>query len=138
MKQKQKISSILMFAGLFAILPFVQGNAFAAAPTFGMLYYEGDTVRTIIPPSETKKGLDDLYVFPDEMGGHIQLAIASVAPGDRDYHGGHWIVNEVTFNVAPYVLDSEQEVLDAENKGYVSIDRNVSAFLCPIQPQRGN
>ncbi|MGD8432460.1 MAG: hypothetical protein PVG23_07810 [Nitrosopumilaceae archaeon] len=132
MKQKQKASSILMFAGLFAVLLFVQGNAFAATPTFGMLYYEGDTVRTIIPPSETNKGLDDLYIVTNGVQG--QLGIASVAPGDRDYHGGHWIVNEVEFSVEPYSLTSEADVLAAEMAGDVTVTRNVGSFLCPIQP----
>ena len=101
-----------------------------------MLYYEGEIVRTVVPPSEIKKGLDDFYVVTN--GVSDQLGIAAVAPGDRDYHGGHWIVNEVTFNVAPYPLTSEQAVLVAEGSGDVTIQRNVSAFLCPIQPIQGN
>jgi hypothetical protein len=133
MKQNQKVSSILTIAGLFAILPFIQGSAFAATPDFGMLYYDGDTVRTIVPPSETKKGLDDIYVVIN--GSQGQLGIASVAPGDRDYHGGHWIVNVVEFTVDPYLLTSESDVLAAEMAGDITITRNVASFLCPIQPK---
>lgn len=66
MKQNQKVSSILTIAGLFAILPFVQGNVFAAMPDFGMLYYDGEVVRTVIPPSEARQGLDDLYLVIDQ------------------------------------------------------------------------
>jgi len=126
----------MAIAGLFAIMAVPASSAFAAKPGFGMLYYEDEIVRTVVPPSEIKKGLDDFYVVTNGMDG--QLGIAAVAPGDRDYHGGHWIVNEVTFNVEPYSLTSEQAVLDAETAGDVTIDRNVSAFLCPIQPLRGN
>jgi len=129
MKRKYKVSSILMVVAALSLLPLVQDSAFAAKPTFGMLYY-GETVRTLIPPAETKVGLDDLYVFTNSE----QLGIASVAPGDKDYHGGHWIVNEVTFNVNPYELTSEEGVLTAEMSGDVTIKRNVGAFLCPIQP----
>lgn len=132
MRRKYKVSSILMIVAVLSLLPVIQESAFAAKPTFGMLYYEGETVRTTIPPSETDVGLDDLYVFTN--GASSQLGIASVAPGDMDYHGGHWIVNEVTFNVAPYLLTSEDAVLEAESKGDVTINRNVAAFLCPIQP----
>jgi len=132
----QKIIPMVAIAGIFALLAIPAGSAFAAKPGFGMLYYEGEIVRTVVPPSEIKKGLDDFYVVINSADG--QLGIAAVAPGDRAYHGGHWIVNEVTFNFAPYILDSEQAVLDAETAGDVSIDRNVSAFLCPIQPVRGN
>jgi hypothetical protein len=45
-----------------------------------------------------------------------------------------WTVNLVTFNVDPYLLTSEQAVLDALNAGDVSIQEDVDAFLCPIQP----
>ena len=132
----QKIIPMATIAGVFALMAIPAGSAFAATPGFGMLFYDGEIVRTVVPPSEIKKGLDDFYVVTNPADG--QLGIASVAPGDRNYHGGHWIVNEVTFIVAPYLLDSEQAVLDAETAGDVSIDRNVAAFLCPIQPTRGN
>ncbi len=132
----QKIIPMASIAGIVALMAIPVGSAFAATPGFGMLYYEGEIVRTVVPPSEIKKGLDDFYLVTNPV--EDQLGIAAVAPGDRNYHGGHWIVNEVTFNVAPYLLDSEQAVLDAENAGDVSIERNVSAFLCPIQPTRGN
>ena len=132
----QKIIPMTAIAGIFALLAIPASSAFAATPGFGMLYYEGEIVRTVVPPSEIKKGLDDFYAVTNPATG--QLGIAAVAPGDRDYHGGHWIVNEVTFNVEPYLLASEQAVLDAETEGDVSINRNVSAFLCPIQPVRGN
>ena len=133
MNQNQKVSSILTIAGLFAILPFVQGNAFAATPDFGMLYYDGEVVSTIIPPSETRRGLDDLYLVKDQQG-PIQMPIAAVAPGDRDYHGGQWVVSEVTFNVEPYELKSEAEVLAAEALGDVTVVKTENYFLCPIQP----
>jgi len=136
MLNKQLTIKMVAITGMIAVLAIPASSAFAATPGFGMLYYEGEIVRTVVPPSEIKKGLDDFYVVTN--GADDQLGIAAVAPGDRDYHGGHWIVNEVTFADEPYLLDSEQAVLDAEADGDVTIDRNVSAFLCPIQPLRGN
>ena len=108
--------------------------SFAAKPSFGSLYYDGEIVRTLVPPAKTDKGLDDIYAVTN--GAEGQLGIASVAPGDKDYHGGHWIVNEVTFNegVTPYLLTSEEAVLAAYQAGDVSIERNTGSFLCPIQP----
>lgn len=134
MNRDKKTPSILMLAGVVALLPFVSGNAFAATPNFGMLYYDGGVVQTVVPPSETKKGFDDLYVVLDEEGMQIQMAIAGVAPGDRNYHGGHWIVNEVTFNVDPYELKSEADVIEAESSGDVTVTKTMRYFLCPIQP----
>ena len=127
---------MVAITGMIAVLAIPASSVFAATPGFGMLYYEGEIVRTVVPPSEIKKGLDDFYVVTNGVEG--QLGIAAVAPGDRDYHGGHWIVNEVTFTDEIVLLTSEQAVLDAEEAGKVTIDRNVSAFLCPIQPLRGN
>jgi hypothetical protein len=101
-----------------------------ATPSFGSLYYEGMVVRTIVPPAAIPtEGRDDLYVIPG------QLAVAAVAPGDRDYHGGHWAFHSVTWNVAPYLLTSEAEVLAASVAGDVDITRVPdNDFRCPIQP----
>jgi hypothetical protein len=44
-------------------------------------------------------------------------------------------VNVVTWNVAPYLLTSDEAVLAAAAAGDVTITRNPAAdFLCPIQP----
>jgi hypothetical protein len=104
--------------------------ALAARPGFGELYYEDMIVRTVVPPAAMPQvGRDDLYVVPN------QLAVAAVAPGDRDYHGGMWAVHLVTWNVAPYLLTSEDDVLGAEAAGDVTITRvPENDFECPIQP----
>jgi len=101
-----------------------------ARPGFGSLYYEGEVVRTIIPPAANPtEGRDNLYVIPD------QLAVAAVAPGDQDYHGGHWAFYRATWNVSPYLLTSEQDVLDAAAAADVTITRvPQNDFRCPIQP----
>lgn len=106
----------------------------AMAPTqaqpvgFGELYYEEQTVRTVVPPaSSPKEGRDNLYAIPD------QLAVIGVAPGDTDYHGGHWAFHSVTWNVAPYLLTSEAQVLLAALTGDITITRDSSLdFRCPV------
>lgn len=101
-----------------------------AQPGFGDLYYEGMVVRTIVPPARMPiRGRDNLYVIPGQLG------VAGVAPGDRDYHGGQWAFHSVAWNVAPYLLTSEAEVLDAAASGDVTITRvPENDFRCPIQP----
>jgi hypothetical protein len=108
--------------------------AFAARPGFGELYYEGDIVRTVVPPAAMPKpGRDNLYVVMEGVEG--QLPIAAVAPGDRDYHGGKWAFYSVEWNVDPYLLTSEAEVLAAEDAGDVSVARvPENDFKCPVQP----
>jgi hypothetical protein len=80
-------------------------------------------------------GKDNLYVIQDGVEG--QLAVAAVAPGDKDYHGGKWAFHSVVWNmdVDPYLLTSEAEVLDAALAGEVEITRIFeNDFKCPIQP----
>ena len=122
---------ILAVASLFLV-----ASASAAKPAFGNLFYDGDIVRTVIPPAAApKRGRDNIYPI---MGGvEGQLPVAAVAPGDRGYHGGKWAVNVVmwTAGVEPYLLTSEDEVFDARDYGDVNITRMPDAdFKCPIQP----
>lgn len=107
----------------------------AMAPTqaqrvgFGELYYEGMIVGTVVPPANSpKEGRDNLYAIPD------QLAVIGVAPGDTDYHGGHWAFHSVEWNVPPYPLVSEAEVLSASMIGDITITRMPSMdFRCPVR-----
>ena len=121
-----------IFAIFFTVAMLIVAVAptFAAKPDFGQLYYDGTTVRTVVPPANSPHGgRDNFYVVPDQM------AIAGVAPGDTDYHGGQWAVHVVSWNVAAYELTSEDAVLAAAAAGDVTIDRIPEKdFLCPIQP----
>lgn len=108
---------------------FADGS-FLAQPGFGELYHNGEVVRTLVPPaSMPKPGVDNLYAVPG------QLAVAAVAPGDTGYHGGKWAFHSVSWNVTPYTLTSEADVLAAESAGDVDITRIPEMdFKCPIQP----
>jgi len=111
--------------------------AAAATPGFvfpgGCCYYQGTIVRTVVPPSSfPNAGTDNFYAVTNGVSG--QKGIVAVAPGDVGYHGGHWAVYTVTFNVAPYLLTSEAAVQAAAVAGDVTVTRNAAAdFLCPIQ-----
>jgi hypothetical protein len=111
----------------------------SARPAFvfpgGCCFYEGRMVRTVVPPASTpQEGRDNFYAFPSGAAAG-QKGVVAVAPGDRDYHGGHWAFQAVTFNVTPYLLTSEEAVLAAAAAGDVSITRvAANDFRCPIQP----
>ena len=127
-----------LFIGMLAAVCMVIFSLPAAAkrPVFGELYYDDEIVRTVIPQASMPfEGRDNLYPI---MGGiEGQLAVAAVAPGDRDYHGGQWAFNLVlwTGEIDPYLLTSEDEVMDAAQAGDVTITRVPgNDFKCPIQP----
>jgi len=128
-----------LFIGMLAAVCMVIFSLPAAAKKdrpvgFGFLYYDGEIVRTVVPPASMPfQGRDNIY--PIAGGVDDQLPIAAVAPGDRDYHGGKWAVNLVEWNTDPYLLTSEDEVMDAAQAGVVTITRVPgNDFKCPIQP----
>jgi hypothetical protein len=120
---------------LFALLALLSApllSAEARPPAFGELYYEGMVVGTVVPPARApKEGRDNLYAVPGQRAG------IGVAPGDTGYHGGHWAFHSVTWNSDPYLLASEEEVIDAVMAGDVTVTRVPTMdFLCPVQPVR--
>ncbi|MDH3839312.1 MAG: hypothetical protein C0629_16775 [Chromatiales bacterium] len=128
------MKTITLIAG--ALFALITAQSLQAEPPFGQLYYDGAVVRTVVPPAAApKQGRDPIYPI---MGGvEGQLPVAAVAPGDKGYHGGKWAVNVVMWQAeaVPYLLTSEQMVLDAEASGLVTITRVRDAdFKCPIQP----
>ena len=128
-----------LFCGLLAMVAIVVFSLPAAAekkgkgpPGFGSLYYDGDIVRTVVPPASMPfMGRDNLYAFPNGE----QMAVTAVAPGDPDYHGGQWALHLVTWETDAYPLTSEDEVLAAADAGDVTIERvPENDFKCPVQP----
>lgn len=129
----QKLVSVflsIVFIFMFSL------TASAARPGFGQLFYEGEIVRTVVPPAAMPfVGKENLYVIQSDVEG--QLPVAAVAPGDKDYHGGKWAFHSVMWNmdVDPESLASEAEVLAAASVGEVTITRIFeNDFKCPIQP----
>ncbi len=134
LKMSKKI--VLTILALFLLLA-VAAPTFAAKPGFGTLYYNGETVRTVVPPAAMPKpGVDNFYVVAN---GDVadQFGITAVAPGDTDYHGGKWAFHSVEWNNPndAELLTSEAAVLAAEADGKVTVTRMVEKdFKCPIRP----
>lgn len=113
-----------------ALLVSISGGALAGQPVKTTIWLDGVQVRTILPPAATpQEGTDPFYMVPGTGG------VASAGPGSAGYHGGHWQVYLVSWNVTPYPLTSVSAILTAEDAGDVSITRAPELdFLCPIQP----
>jgi len=109
----------------------------AARPGFvfpaGCCFYQGDTVRTVVPPAAFPgEGADDFFMVAGGAAG--QMPVVAEAPGDVGYKGGRWAFHLVEWNVSPYLLTSASAVLAAEGAGDVTITRiPANDFLCPIQ-----
>ncbi len=115
---------------VMALLASLAGTAFAGQPQRGTIWLDGAQVRTLLPPSATpKEGTDPFYKVPGTGG------VAAVGPGSNGYHGGHWMVYLVSWNVAQRPLTSATAILDAVATGDVTITRAADQdFNCPIQP----
>jgi hypothetical protein len=128
--------AIVMIAIPAFLVATTATQALAAKPGFGMLYNDGEIMRTLVPPAAfPNEGQDPIYEVTNGVAD--QLGIASVAPGDSGYHGGAWAVYLVTFSsgVTPYLLTSEDDVEDAEDAGDLTVTRAADMdFRCPVQP----
>jgi hypothetical protein len=98
-------------------------------------YYQGALVRTVVPAAVFPNvGIDPFYGFDNGAAG--QKGVVAVAPGDVDYHGGHWAFYLVHWvSGTPTVLTSQAAIFAAQASGDVTITRiETNDFLCPIQP----
>jgi hypothetical protein len=134
----RRLASILAALGLLL--------AVSAAPTFAgngpphlAFYVDGNPTpyRTVGTPTDLSNtgapasSFDKLYA----LGGNGLLDVAEAAPGDTDYNGGRWMVFPVTWNVTPYQLFSEDEVLAAAAAGDLTIASSpAKMFVCPVIP----
>ncbi len=129
-----KRSHLLLLVLTLALLTTTVLPVQASRPGFvfpdGCCYYNGAVVRTVVPPAAfPNEGIDNFYAVPGQLG------VVAVAPGDTNYHGGHWAFHSINWNVTPYPLTSEAAVLAAAAVGDVTISRvPENDFLCPIQP----
>jgi hypothetical protein len=132
----------MKFASAIAILMLsVAANAMADPPGgFGHIYAHGEVYRTFgVPAAAPMGGRDDIYAIKGGVEG--QLNVSAVAPGDKDFHGGLWAIWVVMWHmdVEPYLLTSEEDVMQAFFDGDLSIDRMPDAdFRCPVIPGRGH
>ncbi len=113
-----------------ALVASLAGGALAGQPVNTTIWLDGVQVRTILPPAASPQdGTDPFYMVPGTGG------VAAVGPGSAGYHGGHWQVFLVSWNVAQYPLTSVDAISTAEAAGDITISRAADLdFLCPIQP----
>ncbi len=131
---------ILASLGAATLLAAVSTTALAGGPPAPAFYVDGDLYRTVGTPTDfsttgaPEHSFDTVYQFFGTI-----TNVASSAPGDRDYSGGRWMVIGASWNVTPYQLHSEEEVLDAADAGDITLTQEpIRWFECPVIPSRGN
>ena len=119
---------------LLAVAIAAPVGAAGAGPPHDAFLVDGVLYRTVGTPNDLSgtgapaATYDALYAF-----GGVQTDIAAAAPGDVDYNGGRWMRFQVTWNVTPYPLESEEDILDAAAIGDVTIASEPDAqFVCPV------
>jgi hypothetical protein len=136
MKTTQLRSIAATLVALAAIVSLAPSPTEASRSPRGMLFLNGETVRTFVVPAPLPHGgTDPLFMVTNGASG--QLGIAGVGPGEPGYHGGAWAVYTVTFDagVNPYLLTSDEDVEAAENAGDVTVTRRSDLDnRCPVQP----
>ena len=129
---------IRLFASL-AVAALVSNAAWAGKKNdegagFGALFYEGEVVGTVATPTSMPgRGVDVIYVVVG--GAEGQLGVTTVAPGDRNYHGGKWKVYVVTWEseMEPPLFTSSAMVEAYLEAGDLSMMRMPDAdFQCPV------
>ena len=131
-----------IFASLGAatLLTAFASTALAGGPPGPAFYVDGELYRTVGTPTDFSQTGAPAHTFDTvyEFFGVI-TNVASSAPGDRDYNGGRWMVIGATWNVDPYDLFSEEEVLAAADAGDITLTQEpIKWFECPVIPSRGN
>jgi hypothetical protein len=112
--------------------PTAAADSGNAAAGFGLLYHDGDIVRTVVTPTTTPgKGVDPIFAFAS--GVDAQLSVTTVAPGSPGYHGGRWAVYIVNWNTTPHLLTSDEAIAAAQAAGELTTTRMPAAdFVCPV------
>lgn len=132
----------LLSAGLGAglLVAALSSTAFAGGPPGPAFYVDHQLYRTVGTPSDFSNtgAPDHSYDTVYQFFGTI-TNVASSKPGDRDFNGGRWMVIGATWNVDPYQLYSEEEVLAAAQAGDITLsDGPIKMFECPVIPLPGN
>lgn len=136
MKTKGLLLALIVIGSVFMMgVASANGKGADTSPrTAEAIYYEGVLYGTILTPTNLPDkapvhSFDILYNFGGE-----QPAVASSAPGEKDYNGGRWIVYAVTVNDnSTLPLTNVSQVL-AEDGNSISISNEpVRLFVCPMK-----
>lgn len=130
---RRAISAVL---GAGVLLVALSATALAKGPPGPGFYVDNELYRTVGTPTDFSgtgapdSSFDTVYQF---FG--VITNVASSKPGDQDFNGGRWMVIGASWNVDPYQLYSEEEVLAAAAAGDITLTEDpIKMFECPVIP----
>ena len=121
--------------GSAAMLGSVLASSVAAGGPPSLSFYIDDVrYRTVGTPTDfTNTGAPDFTYDKIYSLGSGLANVADAKPGDRDFNGGRWAVYAVTWNVTPWQMTNDGEVLAAAQAGDISISADpVKLFFCNV------
>lgn len=108
-------------------------------------YVDGELYRTVGTPTDLPVNKNNQHSFDViyELHGAQAYNVAEVAPGDRGYNGGRWMVHSITFDdyaaaLAAYDandsgdFDSDEEIEAALAGGAATDEGVIKTFVCPV------
>ena len=146
----QKRKSIILIVSSMLLTMAGLASADPGAPNFMPAVYGdgevwGTKATTQLPPPNGKnaQSFDDIYVFTNANDPNgVQLPVSEAAPGNRNYNGGRWSVQLVTWTAAGFmayggyapILTSAEDVIYNQQAGYLVIESGNTYFQCPLLP----
>jgi hypothetical protein len=106
----------------------------AGGPPKLSFYIDDVRYRTVGTPTDfTNTGAPDFTYDVIYSLGNGLANVATAKPGDRDFNGGRWAVYAVTWNVAPWQMTNDTQVLAAALAGDITISTDpVKLFFCNV------
>jgi len=120
-------------AGSTLALALGVGSVAAGGPPHVGFYADGQLYRTIGTSTDFSgtgaptSSFEAIYA----LGGTL-MNVAQAAPGDPGFRGGRWMVEPVTWNVAPVQYTSGDQILAAAAAGAITIGAPIKYFECPV------
>lgn len=126
---------LVVAIGSAAMLGSVLVSSVAAGGPPQLSFYIDDVrYRTVGTPTDfTHTGAPAFTYDKIYSLGNGLANVADAKPGDRDFNGGRWAVYAVTWNVTPWQMTNDGQVLAAAQAGDISISPNpVKLFFCNV------
>jgi len=137
------VGGLLLLLTNLAIADPGQPNFMPAVYGDGQVWGTKGTTSLPAPTERNRQSFDNLYVIANANDPNaVQLPVSEAAPGNPNYNGGRWSLQNVTWTAAGFmayggfapILKSGEEVSFNESLGYLEITSGSVYFQCPLLP----